>query len=138
MRRVFADTFYWIALALPRDAYHDRAMAASRKLDGTPIVTTDEVLSEFLTFFAAMRPELRSRAVLLVESLMNSSVVTVLPQTQESFLAGLTLYRDRPDKGYSLVDCVSMCAMKREGVVEILTGDVHFAQEGFKAILLDS
>ena len=34
-----------------------------------------------------------------------------LPQTRSSFLAGVELYRARPDKGYSLTDCISMQTM---------------------------
>ncbi len=46
--------------------------------------------------------------------------------------AGLQLYRDRPDKRYSLTDCISMQTMRREGLTEVLTNDRHFEQEGFR------
>jgi predicted nucleic acid-binding protein len=62
----------------------------------------------------------------------------VIPQSHESFLAGLDLYRARPDKGYSLTDCVSMQAMRREGLRDALTNDRHFEQEGFRALFRDS
>jgi predicted nucleic acid-binding protein len=62
----------------------------------------------------------------------------VIPQSRESFLAGLQLYRARPDKGYSLVDCISMQAMRKEGLSEVLTNDRHFEQEGFRALFRDS
>ncbi len=42
----FADAFYWIALTLPRDAAH----AWAQQITGD-IVTTGEVLTEYLTFF---------------------------------------------------------------------------------------
>jgi len=32
MRRVFADTFYWIALLNPRDQAHDLAVGVSKGL----------------------------------------------------------------------------------------------------------
>lgn len=53
MKPVFADTFYWIALANPRDDAHNRVLDASRRLGSRLIVTTDEVLTEFLAFCAA-------------------------------------------------------------------------------------
>jgi predicted nucleic acid-binding protein len=62
----------------------------------------------------------------------------VIPQSRESFLAGLRLYRSRPDKGYSLVDCISMQTMHQEGLTEALTNDRHFEQEGFRALFRDS
>jgi hypothetical protein len=42
---VFADTFYWVALTLPRDAAHSRASRFH-----AAIVTTQEVLIEYLNF----------------------------------------------------------------------------------------
>ena len=50
-------------------------------------------------------------------------------------LGGLELYRNRPDKGYSLTDCISMETMRREALAEILTNDRHFEQEGFSRLL---
>jgi uncharacterized protein len=58
----------------------------------------------------------------------------VLPQTSTDFQAALTLYAARPDKGYSLTDCRSMPAMKGRGIVEVLTHDQHFSQEGFTTL----
>jgi predicted nucleic acid-binding protein len=61
--------------------------------------------------------------------------VTVISQTHQSFLAGLVLYEARPDKDYSLTDCISMNVMRAEGITEILTHDGHFTQEGFTKLL---
>ena len=44
------------------------------------------------------------------------------------------MYKARPDKGYSLTDCISMNTMRAEGMAEVLTNDVHFRQEGFRAL----
>lgn len=61
--RVFADTFYWIALTDSADEFHVRAREVKRD-----IVTTDEVLTEYLTFFCAapefIRREVRQSALL--------------------------------------------------------------------------
>ena len=61
--------------------------------------------------------------------------MTFYPQSRESFLAGLRLYEQRNDKGYSLVDCISMTTMRRQGISEVLTNDRHFIQEGFSVVL---
>jgi hypothetical protein len=53
----------------------------------------------------------------------------------ESFLAGLTLYQNRPDKEYSLIDCISMQTMRELEIIDILTHDKHFTQEGFVILL---
>ena len=60
--------------------------------------------------------------------------IDVALHARETFLDGLELYRSRLDKGYSLTDCISMRIMRREGLTEILTGDRHFEQEGFRAL----
>ena len=56
----FADTFYWIALIFPRDAFHSAVSAFSRSLGPIRLVTTDEVLSEVLSHFAGSRSGLSS------------------------------------------------------------------------------
>lgn len=48
MRAVFADTFYWAAVTSTGDAAHERAIGLSRALKPDKIVTTDEVLCEYL------------------------------------------------------------------------------------------
>src|SRR6185503_4990731 len=101
------------------------------------IVTTDEVLTEYLAFFSGARPSVRIQAGSNVVDLIHNSIVLVIAQTRESFLSGVELYRARPDKGYSLTDCISMQAMRREGMTEVLTNDSHFEQEGFRVLLRD-
>jgi predicted nucleic acid-binding protein len=43
----------------------------------------------------------------------------------------LDRYERRPDKSYSLTDCISMVVMEEEGINEVLSNDHHFEQEGF-------
>lgn len=135
MRRVFADAFYWVALAHNKDQWHPRAVTVSQTLRGVEIVTTEEVLSEFLAHFSGFGRTLRQGAVRLVESILANPDIVVLPQSHQSFRDDLALYKARPDKGYSLTDCVSMEAMRREGISEVLTHDAHFTQEGFVILL---
>jgi predicted nucleic acid-binding protein len=96
------------------------------------------VLGEYLTFFAGARPHLREQVGRNVAELIENLEVRVVPQSRGSFLEGLELYRARPDKGFSLVDCISMQTMRREGLTEVLTNDRHFEQEGFRALFRDS
>ena len=44
MNEVFADTFFWTALANPRDTAHGLVIAVRQSLDDATLVTTDEVL----------------------------------------------------------------------------------------------
>lgn len=136
MKAIFADTSYWVALIDQRDQWHDAAAAISKSLANDSVITTDEVLTEVLAFFSAFDPRMRKYVSdFVVDVLTNQRYVEVVEQTRASFLAGLALYERRPDKSYSLVDCISMQLMKAEGLAEVLTSDHHFTQEGFQILL---
>ena len=49
-------------------------------------------------------------------------------------MRALDLYSQRPDKEYSLVDCMSMVLMRERGITHVLTNDHHFRQEGFTVV----
>ena len=134
MRKVFADTSYWVAVTRPRDEWQDAALASKKGLGEIILVTTDDVLVEFLT---ALREGqvLREKAVQAVRAILKNPNVQVIPQTRKSFLSGLDRFARRGDKAYSLTDCISMNAMESESIQEILTNDHHFEQEGFVVLI---
>jgi uncharacterized protein len=135
VKSVFADTLYWVAITVPRDQWHDAALAARAHLGLVQIVTTEEVLTEFLTALSAGGALLRREAALVVRTILEDATVTVIPASHESFISGLTLYEQRDDKEYSLTDCISMAAMRGNGVTPALTNDHHFTQEGFEVLI---
>jgi predicted nucleic acid-binding protein len=135
MRRIFADTLYGVAIIHRKDQWHQAAVAISRRFVGCHLVATDDVLTEVLAAFCEAGPALRHRAATLARNLYLKPTVTVYPQSRQTFLTGLSLYEARPDKGYSLIGCISMNTMRQEGISEILTHDNHFAQEGFAVLL---
>jgi len=49
---------------------------------------------------------------------------------------GADLYLHRPDKEWSLTDCVSFIVMEERGLTEALAADHHFEQAGFTALLM--
>jgi predicted nucleic acid-binding protein len=101
------------------------------------VTTTEEVLTELLAFFAGDNLAQKPRRG-TVRELLSDDAVRIIPQSHESFLSWFDLYANRPDKGYSLPDCISMQTMRREGLTDILTNDKHFEQEGFRALFRDS
>ena len=115
----------------PKDENYQRIKAFNRTLTQTRLVTTDEVLTEFLNFYSSYNPQMRQNAVNRIDNILNNKMVQVIPQKRESFMAGLTLYKQRLDKGYSLTDCISMVTMRQLEINEVLTHDKHFRQEGF-------
>lgn len=135
MTRVFADAVYWVAIANRKDQWYAKVVVAMRSLRQATLVTTEDVFDEFLAHYSGHGPALRRLAAATVEKAMANPLVIVLPQSHHSFVDGLALYKARPDKAYSLTDCISMEAMRQQGISEILTHDSHFTQEGFTILL---
>ena len=135
MRRVFADTYYWIALLNDKDQGHAAAQAVSQSLGQATLVTTQEVLSEVLTHFSGYGRLMRQSAAAFIRNILADRAITVREPSGQSFHAGFALYESRADKEYSVADCISMEAMRQEGISEILTHDAHFTQEGFIKLL---
>lgn len=135
MRTLFADTCHWIALLNPRDQLHDRAVRVSQLLRAARIVTTDEVLTEFLNYFSDRGILLRQAATRMAAQMQVDRRIHIEPQSRETFEAGFRFFRARRDKGYSLTDCISMDRMLKMQITEALTNDGHFNQEGFSCLL---
>ncbi len=135
MAVVYADALYYIALLVPRDTLHQAAFDIGSRLGGTRVITSEPALVEVLAHVSGLGHFAREEAVGTVGDLRADPNVTIIPQTPELFEDGLTLYRARLDKGYSLTDCMSMSICRRFAITEVLTHDRHFEQEGF-AILL--
>lgn len=135
MKTVFADAAYWIAMANPKDQWHNAARRARAELGDALLVTTDETLTEFLTALSKRGSNLRDRSARTVRAIIANPNVKVIPQTRDSFSKGLERYEQRNDKSYSLQDCIIMNAMEAETITDILTSDRHFQQEGFTILM---
>lgn len=71
----------------------------------------------------------------LLTSLREYPTVEIIPPDSTLFDRGFDLYSQRPDKGWSLTDCISFVVMTERGLTDALTGDHHFEQAGFRALL---
>ena len=132
---VFADANFWIAKINPDDNLHEVAAMAQEAIDDRPIVTTEEVLTEVLNFYAGRGVDLRRAAIRLIDELIASHDVEIVQQSHESFKTGLERYRQRLDKRFSLTDCISMLTMERLRLRDVLTRDRHFRQAGFTLLM---
>jgi uncharacterized protein len=132
MNRVFADTFYFLALINPRDQAHARALTFTAAFQGR-MVTTAWVLTEFGDGMSS--PANRLEFVSLLKDIRANPQMQIIPPDQGLFEEGIQLYANRSDKHWSLTDCISFVVMQREGITEALTGDHHFEQAGFVALL---
>jgi predicted nucleic acid-binding protein len=132
MKPVFADTFFFLAVLNRADAAHARATELSRSLP-RPRLTTDWVLTE--VGHAMSIGGNRAAFVELVGFLEQSPLVTIVPASRALFQRGVELFSQRPDKEWTLTDCISFVVMGDAGIVEALTGDRHFEQAGFVTLM---
>lgn len=138
MREVFADTAYLAALLSADDDLHELAVmrAADYQVDdGTILVTTDAVLMELLSLFSSAGETGRLAAAGLAGELLGGEAFVVVPQTRDRVRAAIELFRDRPDKEWSGVDCLSIGVMQERQITDVLTHDHHFEQAGFRILL---
>lgn len=133
MNRVFADSFYFFALLNPRDEAHPQAKAFSDRFDGE-MVTTAWVLTELADGLSA--PPRRTAFTNILDSFQSDPSLLLIPPSVELFQAGADLFRSRADKMWSLTDCISFVVMQAHGLTDALTGDHHFVQAGFRALLV--
>ncbi|HUF61120.1 MAG TPA: hypothetical protein VMN36_03520 [Verrucomicrobiales bacterium] len=132
MKSVFGDAFYFVALLNRADEHHARVVAAARQLRDD-LLTTEWILAEFADALA----ESASRRLVprFIRELEHDSKVKIVRAGADLFRRGLQFYEDRPDKDWSLTGCVSFVVMTDQGIQEALTGDQHFEQAGFTALL---
>ncbi len=132
MKRLFADSYYYFAILNSKDSAHERALPFSQT-PGIQFITTAWVLTEVADGLSSPVDRLLCGA--FIKRLQLSPRVIIIPATQQWFDLGLDFYIQRPDKNWSLTDCISFLVMRQHGLTEALTGDHHFDQAGFKALL---
>jgi predicted nucleic acid-binding protein len=132
MTPVFADTFFFLALINPRDAAHVKAVAVAGTRAG-PLITTAWVLTEVADGLA--NTSNRHLFAAILADLAQEPSAIIVPPTQELFERGVRFYVARPDKKWSLTDCISFLVMEERHITEALTADHHFEQAGFAALL---
>lgn len=132
MKEQFADSFVFFAMLNRHDRKHSEAVAALNAT-ANPLVTTAWVLTELADGLCSSRT--RMVFVALEERLRRDARVTIIPVSERLYGLGLELYRSRPDKDWSLTDCISFVVMRERGITDAWTGDHHFEQAGFVALL---
>jgi predicted nucleic acid-binding protein len=133
-RRVFVDTWGWLALGHRRDAHHQavKEIVAARLPVAGCLHTSDYVLNELITLL--FRREAPSEAMRFVEGILADQAagrISVHRVTAERFFAALELRRRLQDKPLiSFTDLTSMALMAELRIEEVLTEDEHFLHVG--------
>jgi uncharacterized protein len=129
---MFLDTSGLLCLCDSRDALHEVAAREFHRADR--LLTHNYVLGE-LVALANVRNVPRRYVLDYISSLLNHPLIDILWVDEAFHLAGMDLLSQRLDKDYSLCDAVSFLQMEERGVVEALTTDRHFEQEGLIRLL---
>lgn len=133
--KVFADTAAFVGILVRRNAFHKVAIEIMTDLRAKKarIFTTEAVLFELANALSAI--EFRERVVSFIDTLCSLLSVEIVLTNPELFEKALRLYRERPDKEWSLTDCASFIVMKERGINLAFTSDKHFEQAGFVRLL---
>lgn len=127
---MFLDSGYLVAYENADDQNHLSARGHWASLTSAPaLVTTSYVLDEVLTFLNVRRQH--QRAVRIGERLMEGSFAELVHVDEDLLRRGLDLFRRRPDKRYSVTDCISFVVMRDRQIDTAYAFDDHFGQEGF-------
>jgi uncharacterized protein len=137
MTEIFLDTSFAIALSSVTDRNHVRAVQLANQIetDKTRLVTTQAILLEIGNALSNQRH--RVAAIQLLESLETDPSVEVVLFTNSLYKLAFNLFKQREDKEWGLVDCISFIVMQDRGITDALTADTHFQQSGFRALLRD-
>lgn len=133
MERVLADTHFFIALLSERDADHQAAAQWFESIGQAQIVTSSFVLIELADGMSGALT--RGICAAFLSDLKASSSIRVVEAADTLIWRGVDLYSGRPDKEWSLTDCISFVVMKDENIAGALTADRHFEQAGFTTLL---
>jgi predicted nucleic acid-binding protein len=131
----FLDTSFAIALSSITDQNHPRAVELAHQIekDGTRLVTTQAILLEIGNALSKKRH--RVAAIQLLESLDTDPSIEIISLTDSLYRLAFDLFKQREDKEWGLVDCISFVVMQNRGITDALTADAHFQQAGFRALL---
>lgn len=134
---LLVDTSYVVALLHQRDQYHQTAQKLADRFEArVKLVITQAVCLEIGSALADL-PN-RSKAVQMLTGIRSDPGVEIVPMSDELYSEALALFTKRPDKEWSLIDCVSFVVMNERGITEALTADGHFEQAGFRPLMRDA
>jgi predicted nucleic acid-binding protein len=137
-RTLFVDAVFWIALTRQTEQFHQRCLDRRDwfQRNQVRLITTEAVLWEWLNMLA--KPPTRELAAGGYRRCHEGDLVEVVPFLPALVRGASALYQARPDKHWSLTDCLSFVVMQDRGLTDALTTDHHFVQAGYRALLLQN
>jgi uncharacterized protein len=133
MTIAFADSNFYVALLIARDANHAKAKAIAQPWTGD-IVTSEYVLTEVADHLGGSAVG-RAKFGQFLADVKRDPQTSIVESSHGPWERGVDLYLRRGDKAWSLTDCISFVIMDERALVDALTTDRHFEQAGFGALL---
>lgn len=133
--RAAVDTGALLALANPRDQYHEAALRVARRFidQGGRFVGTTLVLAELHGHILRYRPP--SAAAAVVRAVTADRAYEWRDATMELVDAAFNAWMDRfADQRFSLTDAVTFELMRRERLTDAFAFDDHFRVAGFRLL----
>ena len=136
----FVDTSGWAAWLSRREPSHSLArtvVTETRRAKGR-LITTNWILTELTALLTSPMRISKLTQIEFFDSMRswNGLVIATVDPVLEA--EAWNLWRARPDKTWSLVDCASFVLMKQRGLTDAITSDQHFEQAGFNRVLKPS
>ncbi len=138
MKKIFFDTWGWIAVAHKNDDHHEKVSEFYRTsiLKGYIPVTTDYILAETITLLRAKTEP--KGVIIFIDNILEAAknnLIALERLNEERWDNAWQLSKKYSDKSeISFFDLSSFIVMKELRVIEVLTNDQHFAQAGFKRV----
>ena len=134
--RLFLDTYYVQALLNPRDSHHTRALALLPQVSqASEVVVTEAIFVEVGNALSAS-PRLRQLTAAFIRRCYIEANMAVVAVDTALLSRALALFESHADKEWGLTDCISFVVMRERGVADAVTGDRHFQQAGFRALMM--
>lgn len=133
----FVDTSGWAELADRTLRFHGLAVAAFDEVwnQGGRLITTNLVLIELTALLTSPLRMPKAQQIQLLGDLQADSSVEIVFIDAMLETSAWNLWRTRPDKEWTLIDCASFVIMQQRRLMEALTTDHHFEQAGFLRLL---
>jgi len=134
---LFVDTSGWATLVDPSQILHIQMRTLYRNIlqQKRRLVTSNYILSELVALLISPMRISRPSLVTFVEGIKTSPYIEVVHIDATLDQQAWDLFKKRPDKKWTLVDCSSFVLMQQRGITEAITNDHHFEQAGFIRLL---
>ena len=126
------DTSGWLCLYHKDEPEHRKTVELYK--NARVRLTTNYILAEFVPL-AHTRGFPRMQNIKFTERILDSAEIEIIWIDENLHRQAVALLKERADKTYSLCDAASFVVMRMRGIVESLTTDKHFCQEGFVRLL---